>query len=86
MKKIFIHNVFSFSRLVIAMGIFLSMQAFAGDDSARQECIKDCQSAKESHLRSCEGKSGDALSECRDRAQDDALSCSNRCDSKYPVQ
>jgi len=66
--------------------LILSLPASAVDDSARQACIKDCQSVKNSDLRSCEGKSGDQRTQCRDRAQADALSCSSRCDSKYPTR
>ena len=74
-------------RLIFASIFFsVSLPTFAGDDSARQECIKECRNAKDGELSVCNNKTGDELRSCRSRAAEDYLNCSNRCDSRYPVK
>lgn len=68
------------------IGIFISLSTYAGDDSARQQCIKDCNVKKNKDLKICLKKEGDERNKCKDRTASDSLSCSKRCDSKYPVK
>jgi hypothetical protein len=75
------------TRLIFASIFFLvSLPTFAGDDSGRQQCIKECSSAKNSELSRCDNKTGDERNSCKDKAAQDNLECSSRCDSKYPVK
>ena len=72
--------------IILLVGFFIAWPVFSGDDSARQQCIKDCNIKKNKDLKICSKKEGVDLSRCRDRTASDVLSCSKRCDSKYPVK
>lgn len=74
-----------FGFLVMSLVICMS-SATAADDSARRQCVRDCQSVKDSDLKACEKESGDKLSRCRESARKDYEMCSDRCDKKFPIQ
>ena len=72
--------------VILLMVFFIALPVSARDDSARQQCIKDCNIKKNRDLKICLKKEGVDRSRCRDRTASDVLSCSKRCDSKYPVK
>lgn len=66
--------------IVFSIGFFISFSTFAGDDSGRQQCIRDCSTVQKGDLRYCEKLEGDERSRCRENARKDYERCSSRCD------
>lgn len=50
--------------IVFSIGFFISFSTFAGDDSGRQQCIRDCSTVQKGDLRYCEKLEGDERSRC----------------------